>query len=145
MLERVRLSRVFDFPGVAEAIGEFGARLDEEEKTRRNRVDAKGFEKARDIAEGEERAENSLSVEEDNNTITRTTAANPEAVEYLPASMIVIDNIANVVGSMMTKSQAHGILEVAPLKFGDRDVLTSFRTGHTGELYAVAPASDQAP
>lgn len=116
MLERVRLSRVFDFPGVAEAIGEFGARLDEEEKTRRNRVDAKGFEKARGTAEGEERAENSLSVEEDNNTITRTTAANPEAAEYLPASMIVIDNIANVVGSMMTKSQAHGILEVAPLK-----------------------------
>ncbi|KAI4233194.1 MAG: hypothetical protein LQ349_004554 [Xanthoria aureola] len=108
MLERVRLSRVFDFPGVAEAIGEFGARLDEEEKTRRNRVDAKGFEKARGTAEGEERAENSLSVEEDNNTITRTTAANPEAAEYLPASMIVIDNIANVVGSMMTKSQAHG-------------------------------------
>lgn len=117
MLERVRLSRVFDFPGVAEAIGEFSARLDQVETNRRNGVasDGEGFERAREIANSEEKVEFSLPPEADDNAIKRTTTANPEASEHLPASMIVIDNIANVVGSMMTKSQAQGILEVVLL------------------------------
>ncbi|KAL8759645.1 MAG: hypothetical protein Q9199_000606 [Rusavskia elegans] len=117
MLERVRLSRVFDFPGVAEAIGEFSARLDQVETNRRNRVasDGEGFERAREIANSEDKVEFSLPPEADDNAIKRTTTANPEASEHLPASMIVIDNIANVVGSMMTKSQAQGILEVVLL------------------------------
>ncbi|KAL8659467.1 MAG: hypothetical protein Q9226_000426 [Calogaya cf. arnoldii] len=98
LLERVRLSRVFDFPGVAEAIGEFSARLDEDENNRRDELasNGEGFEKGRATAISEDRAESHLLLDADDNAIKGTTTANSEVSEHLPASMVVVDNIANV-------------------------------------------------
>ncbi|KAL8996601.1 MAG: hypothetical protein Q9169_003940 [Polycauliona sp. 2 TL-2023] len=147
MLQRVRLSRVFGFPGVAEAIGECSARLGKE-KVHQNDIatnDEDGPENARRIAESEEGAENSSqTLDTDDEAIDRTTKASLVASEHLPPSLIVVDNIANVAGPMMTRSKAQGILKRIPLKLQDLGVLTCFRTSHAGELYAVATVSDQA-
>ncbi|KAL8787902.1 MAG: hypothetical protein Q9213_001929 [Squamulea squamosa] len=108
LLERVRLCRVFDFPGVAEAIGEFSARLEENNGSDGHRTDRERLEKAHVIADSEDEAESSLSPELVDSAIGEPDMAKAKAMEHLPASMIVIDNIANVVGSLMTKSQAQG-------------------------------------
>ena len=143
MLERVRLSRVFDFPGVAEAIGEFGGRL--EENDRSDKATSNGeFERAGQVVNNDDEAKSSLSSDVDDKAIKNTTMAKAEAAQSLPASMIVIDNIANVAGSIMNKSQSQGIFRLAPLLMKVRKALTSLRTCNAGQLYAVTPASDQA-
>ncbi|KAL8728872.1 MAG: hypothetical protein Q9166_005112 [cf. Caloplaca sp. 2 TL-2023] len=114
MLDRVRLSRVFDFPGVAEAIGEIGARLDETERIRdaENNANHQSREQSRErsIADSEDEVESSSLPDADASATENTTTAKDqlEAPLSLPASMIVIDSIANVVGSMMAKSQVQG-------------------------------------
>ncbi|KAL8863566.1 MAG: hypothetical protein Q9178_000247 [Gyalolechia marmorata] len=113
MLERVRLSRVFDFPGVAEAIGEFGTRLEENDRIDRAISDGE-FERARRVVNNDDEAESSLSSDVDDKAIRNTTMAKAEAAESLPARMIVIDNIANVAGSMMNKNQSQGVFRLAP-------------------------------
>ncbi|KAL9628962.1 MAG: hypothetical protein Q9204_005551 [Flavoplaca sp. TL-2023a] len=110
MLERVRLSRVFDFPGVAGAIGEFSARLDKGENQQRDTaMRDEDFERVRAAANNQGITEkNSLMSETNDDTIKRSTVADLNAPIHLPASMIVIDHLANVVGPMMTKSQTQG-------------------------------------
>ncbi|KAL8673928.1 MAG: hypothetical protein Q9168_001675 [Polycauliona sp. 1 TL-2023] len=111
MLQRVRLSRVFDFPGVVEAIGEFSARLDDEEVHQRDRAtrDRDVSEKARSVANSEDKAESSSrSLNKNDEAIERKTSANSEVSEHLPASLVVIDHIANLAGPMMTKSKVQG-------------------------------------
>ncbi|KAL8772982.1 MAG: hypothetical protein Q9209_002002 [Squamulea sp. 1 TL-2023] len=115
LLERVRLCRVFDFPGVAEAIGEFNIRLEQSNGSEGIRTDGEGFEKAQAITDSEDEAESSLSPEFVDSAIGEPNTAKAQTTEHLPASMIVIDNIANVVGSLMTKSQAQGNFQVTPL------------------------------
>ncbi|KAL8683111.1 MAG: hypothetical protein Q9186_000925 [Xanthomendoza sp. 1 TL-2023] len=108
MLERVRLSRAFDFPGVAEAIGEFGARLeahDVKDKAKSHGVDHRG---ARTVADSEDEVESNPSPKKKDHVHEDAPGARVEAAEIIPASMIVIDNVANVLGSMMTKSQLQG-------------------------------------
>ena len=111
MLERVRLSRVFDFPGVAEAIGEFSARLEEGENQQRDAaMRDEDIERVRAAANNQGiTEENSLMSEANDDTIKRSTVADLNAPIHLPASMIVIDHFANVVGPMITKSQTQGI------------------------------------
>ncbi|KAI4122773.1 MAG: hypothetical protein LQ338_005613 [Usnochroma carphineum] len=111
MLERVRISRAFDFPGVAEALSEFSASLEEKDPRNGDQADRDQTRRAQSIADSEdEHFEDLLAdfepekAESANSTEDRTsTLISP------PASMVVIDNIANVIGSMMTKSQVQGI------------------------------------
>lgn len=111
MLERVRLSRVFDFPGVAEAIAEFTTSLEENDRRDQEAFDAmekrmKGIPDSED----EDEDSNALDFEEH-------AAANPKGFDdqdrnrlqqTASANMIVVDNIASVVGSMLANSQVQG-------------------------------------
>lgn len=130
MLERVRLSRVFDFSGVAEALGEFSARLDEGENQRRDTAtrNDEGFQRVRAAANNQGNTEKNSPLSEANDeTIKRSTAADLDAPIHLPASMIVIDHFANVVGPMMTKSQAQGIFRLVSLILVNLCVLSIFQ------------------
>lgn len=110
ILERVRLSRAFDFPGVAEAIGEFGARLEEHDIKDKTTCGGGQHQRARNIADNEDELEGNLSSRMDESAY-EDPAVSVGAAERFPAAMIVIDQIANVVGSMMTKSQLQGNLQ----------------------------------
>ena len=113
MLDRVKVMRVFDFPGVVEAIGEVGEMW---EAVSRAREEAEGrgarSYKAQDgIADSEDEAEemlddlpnlDKLSQEED--------PPPPTSDESGQIGVIVVDTITNVVSSIMSKSQAQGTI-----------------------------------
>ncbi|KAL8808008.1 MAG: hypothetical protein Q9200_004434 [Gallowayella weberi] len=108
MLERVRLSRVFDFPGVAEAVGEFGARLDAHDTNDKARSQGVDHERLPGVADSEDEVESNPSPKKNDHAYEGVSDARVEAAEITPNSMIAIDNVANVLGSMMTKSQLQG-------------------------------------
>ncbi|KAL8719957.1 MAG: hypothetical protein Q9225_003105 [Loekoesia sp. 1 TL-2023] len=107
MLGRVRISRVFDFPGVADAVAEFSARLVDSDQRDEARANGEEVMMTRSIADSEDEAEGELLREGDGRRHEMTNDVRNEklVLEHSPASMIIIDNIANVAGSMMTKSQ----------------------------------------
>ncbi|KAL8763635.1 MAG: hypothetical protein Q9184_000635 [Pyrenodesmia sp. 2 TL-2023] len=108
MLERVRISRVFDFPGLAEALSEFGATVDEDYRVETESLGTGERKRRRSIADSED---NSVDDLPEVLNAERPETAGPAKVstpDSIPARMIIVDNIANVVGSMMTKSQVQG-------------------------------------
>ncbi|KAL8739104.1 MAG: hypothetical protein Q9181_000215 [Wetmoreana brouardii] len=107
MLERVRFSRVFDFPGVVEAVAEFTASLEEKDQIHQQENNAEDNKESKTIADTEDEADSNLTSEGAGITNNHTHSPNDTNAppKRFPASMVVIDNIANVVGSMMTKSQ----------------------------------------
>lgn len=132
MLERVRLSRVFDFPGVAEAVAEFSARLEDNDQQREDKRDTRQHDKARGIVDSEDEAEEGLSPEavespQDNTEIDKNVF---KTKNHSPASMIVIDNIANVVGSMITKSQVQGSFKFSSFQLGASRPTYSYQAMH---------------
>ncbi len=111
MLERVRISRVFDFPGLAEALSEFSAILDEEEnRAEAESLDTSEHERRRGIADSEDGDVDDLPTESVPEGPETADAADLSTPASAAACMIVVDNIANVVGSMMIKSQVQGDL-----------------------------------
>ena len=118
MLERVKISRVFDFPGLAEAVTEFSARLEDSDRgDQANRSRGEG-KIERSIADSEDEAEDNLSSRSDERRYRSTTLTEVSTTgsKRPPASMLIVDNIANVVGSLMTKSQVQGNVDF-PLSF----------------------------
>lgn len=105
MLERVRISRVFDFPGLAEALSEFGTILDEDNRVGIESLDTGERERRRSIADSEDE-----NVDDSPEELKAEGPAKVSTPNSVPDRMIIIDNIANVVGSMMTKSQVQGNL-----------------------------------
>lgn len=109
MLERVRISRVFDFPGLAEALSEFSAILEEDEtRAEIESLDTSEYERRRGIADSEDGDVDDLPTELVPEGPETADAAELSTPNSAVACMIVVDNIANVVGSMMTKSQVQG-------------------------------------
>ncbi|KAL8825762.1 MAG: hypothetical protein Q9170_007669 [Blastenia crenularia] len=109
MLDRVRISRVFDFPGVAEAITEFGTQIEDSERSNGTNNDAEENWRSQGIVDSEDEDEILTEANGERHSRTVVTKNHASGLERrLYASMIVIDNIANVVGSMMTKSQVQG-------------------------------------
>lgn len=113
MLERVRISRVFDFPGVAEALSEFSVSFKGEGKANEEKADESEHDRVRSIADSEDDLVADLETQRPGTA--STTKDEDSGVKILPASMFVVDNIANVVGSTMAKSQVQGIAFVAVL------------------------------
>lgn len=105
MLEHVQISRVFDFAGVVEAVSEFSANVDENARTNDEKLDENDHKGPRSIADSEDEAMDDLSAEQELNALTEDK---PNTSKKPAANMLVIDNIANVLGSMMTKSQVQG-------------------------------------
>ncbi|KAL9029107.1 MAG: hypothetical protein Q9196_002620 [Gyalolechia fulgens] len=116
MLERVHICRVFDFAGVEEAVTEFGANLEDNDRSDEVETTAKERKSARSVADSEDEAEEDVSLEPDGRRHGEADITNPAmGPGRLRAHMIVIDNMANVVGSMMAKSQVQGIAcSIAP-------------------------------
>ncbi|KAL9001896.1 MAG: hypothetical protein Q9188_005156 [Gyalolechia gomerana] len=112
MLDRVQICRVFDFPGVAEAVTEFGAKLEDDDRSNEVETIAKEHKSARTVADSEDEAKGEVSPEPDGERHGKADATSDQAIGPERARMIVIDNMANVVGSMMAKSpvQGHAIL-----------------------------------
>ena len=93
MLDRIKVMRVFDFAGMVEAVGELG-----EMRERVPRVSGKAAKKTRiEIDDSEEE----LDQDED-------PPAEQVSKDTGQVGLIVIDSIANVVGSLMAKSQTQG-------------------------------------
>lgn len=109
-LDRVRVMRVFDLAGVAEAVGEVSEIMD---RSRSPRVEGpqEGLTPPRrrsaEVEDSEEEldAEDECRVEVTGNADTRMTF--PGASE-VPIGMVIIDTIANVVSSLVNKSQTQG-------------------------------------
>lgn len=100
MLDRVSVMRVFDFPGVVEAIGEVSKRCEEYDCLQRSgndRVVRETFDK-RELANNDE----DEGEPEDVGKNARTQSQPPVLGSI---GMIIIDNIANVTSSMMSKNQ----------------------------------------
>ncbi|KAL9581339.1 MAG: hypothetical protein Q9212_003960 [Teloschistes hypoglaucus] len=114
MLERVRLSRVFDFPGVAEAVAEFTTNLEENDRRDQEAFDAME-KRLRGIPDSEDEDEDSNALD-----FEEHAAANPKGfddqdrnrlLQTASANMIVVDNIASVVGSMLANNQVQGSVD----------------------------------
>ena len=97
MLDRVSVMRVFDFPGVVEAIGEVSERCEEHERLQGNRNTVACDQPEVGHIEDVQR--------ETEEGIGASTRNHPESLLLGGVGMIIIDNIANVVSSMMSKNQ----------------------------------------
>ncbi|KAL8639598.1 MAG: hypothetical protein Q9228_003380 [Teloschistes exilis] len=111
MLERIRLCRVFDFPGVAEAVAEFTTSLEENDRRDQEAFDAME-RKMKGIPDSEDEDEDSDALDFEEHAAAKPKSFDDQDRNRLrqPASanMIVVDNMASVVGSMMAKSQVQG-------------------------------------
>ncbi|KAL9599361.1 MAG: hypothetical protein Q9219_003894 [cf. Caloplaca sp. 3 TL-2023] len=117
MLECVQIYRVFDFPGVVEAITEFSTRLEEKDRCDRAEMSMEGNNRKQNVTDSEDGAEDEALSKTDGNCQNITDVASDQvtAAAGSPGSMIVVDNIANVVGSMITRSQVQGHAMLASL------------------------------
>lgn len=93
MLDRVKVMRVFDFAGMIEAVSELG-----ELRERVPRVPGKSVAKLRNEIED---SEEELDRDED-------LPAEQVSEDAGQVGLIVVDSIANIVGSLMAKSQTQG-------------------------------------
>lgn len=104
MLDRVKVMRVFDFAGVVEAIGEVGEmreRLDRDQVAPADETTAV-FKPDYEIPNSQE------SDESEERNDNRDVSGNPAKGPTAGIGMIVIDNIANPISSIMAKSQVQG-------------------------------------
>ena len=104
MLDRVKVMRVFDFAGVIEAIGEVCTLCEESEKigSAQTRPERNGRVEANRIASSQDEGKVGIEDAESSTTqISRSTPGN-EGI-----GMIIIDNIASPLGSIMSQNQTH--------------------------------------
>ncbi|MDI1486733.1 MAG: hypothetical protein OHK93_005994 [Ramalina farinacea] len=111
LLDRVRVMRVFDLAGVAEAVGEVSEITD---RSRSLRVEGpqEGLTPPRRRGAEVEDSEEELEEDEEERRVEVTGYADagttfPGASEG-PIGMVIIDTIANVVSSLVNKSQTQG-------------------------------------
>ncbi|MCJ1436757.1 hypothetical protein MMC27_006139 [Xylographa pallens] len=104
MLDRVKVMRVFDYAGVIEAIGEAG------DLCKRN-GQSSGEVKAEQVHKGEEVANS----EDEEDEVTISNEPEDQRAQELETSldgslgMIVVDNIANLVSTAMSKNQTEAL------------------------------------
>ena len=104
MLDRVKVMRVFDFAGVVEAIGEVGEmweKLDRDQVTPADKTTAV-FNPDDEIPNSQD------SDDSEERKPSRATGNKPQTAPAVGIGMIVIDNIANPISSIMAKSQVQG-------------------------------------
>ena len=123
MLERVRLSRVFDLSGVSEAVAEFNTTLEQDCHRVEGDMNMKEQSKGQGIPDSEDELEKIMSPEnvEKLHDDMSEDESNSRSYNSLPACMIVVDNIANVVGSIIMKSQVQGISETPEMCLAKSD------------------------
>ncbi|MCJ1398170.1 hypothetical protein MMC11_001367 [Xylographa trunciseda] len=104
MLDRVKVMRVFDFAGVIEAIGEAGD-LCVKKAQSSEEVEAGRVRKMEEVANSEDEEDKvTVSAEpEDHSAQDRETSSDASL------GMIVIDNIANLVSTAMSKNQTEAL------------------------------------
>ena len=109
MLDRIKVMRAFDFTGIVEAIGEVSATQDYRLHSKDTRI-ANEFQAA--SGENQEIADSDEESERDEIHAARSpifaNVENKRLKEIGGVGMIVIDNIANVIGSTMAKGQIQG-------------------------------------
>ncbi|MCJ1387699.1 hypothetical protein MMC18_000542 [Xylographa bjoerkii] len=107
MLDRVKVMRVFDFAGVIEAIGEAGD-LCKRDGRSSEEVDAERVREMEEVANSED--------EGDEVTIS-DEPEDPRAQDKRISSgrglgMMIVDNIANLVSTAMSKNQTEGLISL---------------------------------
>ena len=111
LLDRVRVMRVFDLAGVAEAVGEVSEIMDRSRIVRAERPQEELKLRRRRSAEVEDSEEEldeqdeEYRVEVPRNADARVTCPGTSEV---PNGMVIIDTIANVVSSLVNKNQTQG-------------------------------------
>lgn len=102
MLDRVKVMRVFDLAGVIEAVGEVGQVMERASQGSGSKVK----QKRKEVGDSEDESDvdvDDLVPRSVPNETVRVTAHENDQV-----GMIIIDTIANVVSSLMSKSQTTG-------------------------------------
>ena len=102
MLDRVNVMRVFDFPGVIEAIGEVSERCGEYERPRSNGIERRAGRRSAGETCGTSDVGDGQGEAEELGDNTGKSIGSPALGDI---GMIIIDNISNVVSSMMSKNQ----------------------------------------
>ena len=118
ILDRAKVMRVFDFAGVVEAVGEVGEQWERYERSI-NVIEIpapRGLSESHaEIADSDEEIDERSDAEPSNPVLDETNSASREPsnlqLHTKPGriGMIVIDNVANVVGSMISISSVQGI------------------------------------
>ena len=111
LLDRVRVMRVFDLAGVAEAVGEVSEIMDRSRSPRVEGLQEGVIPRRRRSAEVED-SEEELDAEDEERRVEVTgnadTRMNFPGASEGPIGMVIIDTIANVVSSLVNKSQTQG-------------------------------------
>ena len=103
MLDRVKVMRVFDFAGLAEAIGEVAEVCESVIEG----ANGHGVRRRTSVADSEDEADEGDAIDDGQRSPPDDATTHVGSI-----SMIVIDTIANVVSSVMAKSQVQGKVTV---------------------------------
>ncbi|KAL6713272.1 hypothetical protein ACLMJK_008737 [Lecanora helva] len=108
MLDRVKVMRVFDFAGVVEAVGEVREMIEQSYLSAEKSEHARAARK-HEIQDSEEELDDDND-DDDNEEgePSRKAALNLQEPAVRGIGMIIVDTIANVVNSVMSKSQVQG-------------------------------------
>lgn len=111
MLDRVKVMRVFDFSGLAEAVGEVAEACDDAGSHFRGFADVQKARKF-SVADSEEEIdeEDELQDEQSESSQRGTDKASlrPVSEQRDRIGMLFVDTVANIIGMAMAKSQAQG-------------------------------------
>lgn len=102
MLDRVKVMRVFDFAGVTEAVGEVNEMIE------MTCADAVRAPKARATRKSGEVGDSEEELDDEEEPPEEPLGHRDDAHRDGKVGMIIVDSIANVVGSIMSKSQVQG-------------------------------------
>ena len=109
-LDRVKVMRVFDLAGVAEAVGEVTAMVERTSPTADPRVDVPVVpEEPKEIGDSEDDSMDGDSIE------IEPRAQNKPSTTASRVSMIIVDTMTNVVSSTVSKNQLQGQALLASL------------------------------
>ena len=116
MLDRVKIMRVFDFAGVVEAVGEIGEVWDTYQRNLgplNELLPRRSFEEYAEIVDSQDDGDEEVNDNEqgagERSTLAVIATDECQALRPARVGMIVIDNISNIVGSTMSRSQAQGM------------------------------------
>ncbi len=105
MLDRVKVMRVFDLAGVAEAVGEVGEMIERVVERSEIRSDEAKANQRLGSEVGDSEAESS---EEDNEPVAPATQGPSSSNDQGKIGVIIIDSMTQVVSAIMNKSQTQG-------------------------------------
>lgn len=133
MLERVKVMRVFELAGLVEAISEVGEICEAAKRKIDEQIEAHKRAKKNTIADSEDESEDELSQTLGDPMVSSDFR---KSADMQAARLLVVDSVSNIVGPIISKSQAQGIEEFNP---NPGCKLMIHRAGSSYKLNAISP------